>query len=73
MCLFNGRCSSYNTVMCDILKPHDQVAALEAPSSSTQLVSAGAEATASVAAIMDTHPFAGPSDSAGRDGVPGHL
>jgi hypothetical protein len=56
--------------MCDILKPAEQVPT--APSQSTaELVSAGPEATASVAAIMETPPFAEPSNSVGGDSVPG--
>jgi hypothetical protein len=46
--------------MCDILKPPEQV---PAQSSNTELVSAGPEATASVAAIMETRPFSDPSES----------
>lgn len=55
--------------MCDILKPPEQVHAVNAQSSSADLVSAGAEATASVAAIMDTHPYAEPSAAASSDGI----
>jgi translation initiation factor IF-3 len=53
--------------MCDILKPPEQVHT--AQSSSSDLVSAGAEATASVAAIMDAHPYAEPSGTASSDGA----
>ena len=43
--------------MCDILKPLEQDAAVETQSSTPELVSAGVDATASVAAIMETHPY----------------
>lgn len=55
--------------MCDILKPPEQVHTVNVQSSSPDLVSAGAEATASVAAIMETHPYAEPSGTASSDGV----
>jgi hypothetical protein len=58
--------------MCDILKPPEQVHTVNAQSSSSDLVSAGAAATASVAAILDTHPYAEPSGQASSDGVQGH-
>jgi len=52
--------------MCDILKPPEQVPLSQAQSSSiTELVSAGAEATASVAALVENHSFNGSGDSAG--------
>jgi hypothetical protein len=55
-------CGSYNTVMCDILKPPEQTPTVTSSTNTTDLVSAGAEATASVAAIMDTQtPFVEPS------------
>jgi len=53
--------------MCDILKPPEQVPMAQAQSSGTELVSAGAEATASVAAIMESHPYAESSQQAARD------
>jgi hypothetical protein len=59
------RCSSYNTVTCDILKPPEQVPAVQAQSSETGLVSAGPETTPSVAAIMETSPFSEVSESIG--------
>ena len=43
--------------MCDILKPLEQGCTAQAQSSTPQLVSAGAEATEAVAAIMETHPY----------------
>lgn len=44
--------------MCDILKPQEPSSTVQSPSSfQTELVSAGPEATASVAAIMETHQF----------------
>jgi len=44
--------------MCDILKPPEQVPSAQAQLSSTsELVSAGAEATASVAAMVENHAF----------------
>jgi hypothetical protein len=50
--------------MCDILKPPEQVPMVTAPQNA-ELVSAGAEATASVAAIMDTQaPYVQASGSA---------
>lgn len=57
--------------MCDILKPPEQVPTVQAQSSSSSsdLVSAGAEATASVAAIMDPDPFAEASGQPSSDGV----
>ena len=60
------RCSSYNTVMCDILKPPEQVPTVQSLSSTSELVSAGPEAMASVAAIIETHPFADPPGPSGR-------
>jgi hypothetical protein len=44
--------------MCDILKPPEQGAAVPVQSLTPELVSAGADATASVAAILETHPYA---------------
>lgn len=62
------RCSSYNTVMCDILKPPEQVPTSQAAQSpNADLVSAGAVATASVAAIMETRPYAESSQQAARE------
>jgi len=55
--------------MCDILKPHEQVPAVQALPSSPELVSAGAEATASVAAILDTHVYGESSGQASSDEV----
>ena len=49
--------------MCDILKPPEQVPAAQSQSSETGPVSAGPEATASVAAIMETGPFSEASES----------
>jgi len=58
--------------MCDILKPPEQGLAVQSPSSSqVDLVSAGPEATASVAAIMETHQF--PEASPSGSFVPDHL
>ena len=51
--------------MCDILKPPEQVPALQSQSSETEVVSASPEATASLAAIMETDPFSATSESAG--------
>lgn len=55
--------------MCDILKPPEQVPTV---ANTADLVSAGAEATASVAAIMDTQtPFVEPSPLADLGGSMG--
>ena len=51
--------------MCDILKPPEQVPAVQSQSSETGLVSAGPEATASVAAIVESGPFSQASESTG--------
>jgi len=53
-------------VMCDILKPPEQVSTSQTQPSNTELVSAGAEATASVAAIMETRSYAESSQQAAR-------
>lgn len=49
--------------MCDVLKPPEQVLAVQSQPSNTELVSTGPEATASVAAIMETRPFSDSSES----------
>jgi len=50
--------------MCDILKPPEQSSSARSESSSqAELVSAGPETTASVAAIMETHQFPETSQS----------
>ena len=49
--------------MCDILKPPEQVPAVQSQSSEPGLVSAGPEATASVAVIIGTGPFSEASES----------
>lgn len=56
--------------MCDILKPPEHGADL-AQASTPELVSAGADATASVAAIMETHPYADAPTAVGADNVLG--
>jgi hypothetical protein len=52
--------------MCDILKPPEQVPTSQTQSSGNELVSAGAEATASVAAILESRPYAESSQQASR-------
>ena len=49
--------------MCDLLKPPEQVPTVQTQSSDTELVSAGPEATASVAAIMESRSFSDASQS----------
>jgi hypothetical protein len=56
--------------MCDILKPPEH-SAVPAQASTPELVSAGADATASVAAIMETNPYADAPAAIGADTVLG--
>lgn len=57
--------------MCDILKPPEQVPTVQPHSSSTELVSAGAEATASVVAMMESRPLIEHPNSSNGANLPG--